>query len=136
MPGFPSHPPPNDRSGSSAWLRALEMTSKIDTQPHRIFPRVVEMLGEDFGPAPALFSRAEDFSHTQLAARMRRYARWALAQGANKGDVVALLMPNRAEYLAVWLGITRIGGVVALINTNLGGAALAHCLAVAKPRHI
>ena len=33
--------------------------------------------------------------------------------------MVALLMPNRAEYLAIWLGITRIGGVVALINTNL-----------------
>ena len=62
-----------------------------------------------------------------------RYARWALAQGIAKGDVVALLMPNRADYLAIWLGITRIGGVVALINTNLTGAALAHCLAVAQP---
>ncbi len=30
-------------------------------------------------------------------------------------------MSNRAEYLAAWLGITRIGGVAALINTNLGG---------------
>jgi fatty-acyl-CoA synthase len=45
-------------------------------------------------------------------------------------------MPNRAEYLAIWLGITRIGGIVALINTNLGGPALAHCLAVANPRHV
>jgi fatty-acyl-CoA synthase len=136
MPDFPSHPPPNDRSGSSAWLNALAMTAKIETQPQRIFPRVVETLGEDFGQAPALFSRAENFSHAQLAEQMRRYARWALARDVNKGDVVALLMPNRAEYLAIWLGITRIGGVVALINTNLGGAALAHCLAVAKPRHI
>jgi fatty-acyl-CoA synthase len=128
--------PSNDRAGSRAWLNALEMTSKIDLQPQRIFPRVVEALGENFGAAPALFSPAEDFSHAQLAARVRRYARWALAQGVNKGDVVALLMPNRAEYLAIWLGITRVGGIVALINTNLGGPALAHCLAVANPRHI
>ena len=28
-------------------------------------------------------------------------------------------MPNRPEYLAIWLGITRVGGVVALLNTNL-----------------
>jgi fatty-acyl-CoA synthase len=136
MSRISSYPPSNDRSGSRAWLRALEMTSKIEMQPLRIFPRVVEILGENFGQAPALFSLAEDFSHAQLAARMRRYARWALAQGVNKGDVVALLMPNRAEYLAIWLGITRIGGVVALINTNLGGPALAHCLTVAAPRHV
>ncbi len=53
-----------------------------------------------------------------------------------KGDVVALLMPNRPEYMAVWLGLTRIGAVVALINTNLRGPALAHCLAVAEAKLI
>src|SRR5579872_1822658 len=126
MPNIPSPSPSIDRSGSKAWLRALEMTSKIEMQPRRIFPRVVEALGENFGRAPALFSLAEDFSHAELAARMRRYARWALAQGVTKGDVVALLMPNRAEYLAIWLGISCAGGVVALINTNLRGPALAH----------
>jgi fatty-acyl-CoA synthase len=45
-------------------------------------------------------------------------------------------MPNRPEYLAIWLGVTRVGGVVALLNTNLTGAALAHCIAVAAPGHI
>ena len=45
-------------------------------------------------------------------------------------------MPNRPEYLAIWLGIAQIGGVVALLNTNLTGAALAHCIAIAAPAHI
>ncbi|MGZ5925700.1 MAG: long-chain-acyl-CoA synthetase, partial [Rhizomicrobium sp.] len=72
MSNIPSHPPPpNDRSGSKAWLSALEMTSKIEMQPQRIFPRVVEALGEDFGQTPALFSLPENFSHVELAARMR-----------------------------------------------------------------
>ena len=31
-------------------------------------------------------------------------------------------MPNRPEYMAIWLGITRVGGVVSLINTQLRGA--------------
>ena len=46
-------------------------------------------------------------------------------------------MPNRPEYLAVWLGLTRVGGVVALLNTNLTGAALAHCIDIvgAQARH-
>jgi fatty-acyl-CoA synthase len=71
-----------------------------------------------------------------LAARANRYARWGLSQGIEKGETVCLLMPNRPNYLAIWLGLTRIGAVVALINTNLTGVALAHCITVAKPRHI
>src|SRR5262249_33124110 len=71
-----------------------------------------------------------------LAERSNRYARWALTQGLVKGDVVSLFMPNRPEYLAAWMGITRVGGVVALLNTNLVGAALAHCIDIVAPRHI
>src|SRR5262249_34132169 len=50
-----------------------------------------------------------------------------------KGDVVCLLMPNRPEYMAIWLGITRVGGIVALLNTNLTGSALAHAVNTAAP---
>ena len=34
-----------ENSASRAWLRALEMTAKIDAAPSRIFPRVIEELG-------------------------------------------------------------------------------------------
>src|SRR5262249_46035339 len=47
-----------------------------------------------------------------------------------------LLMPNRPEYLAIWLGITRAGGVASLVNTRLVGASLAHCLDVVRPKHV
>jgi fatty-acyl-CoA synthase len=67
---------------------------------------------------------------------MNRYARWALAEGVGPGDTVCLLMPNRPEYLAVWLGISQIGGVIALLNTNLTGPSLAHCIRIAAARHI
>ncbi|HEY8255219.1 MAG TPA: AMP-binding protein, partial [Rhizomicrobium sp.] len=123
-------------SASKAWLRALEMTARIEDAPARIFPVVVEELGARFGPAPALIGPGQTWSHAQLAARANRYARWALAQGIAKGDTVALLLGNCPDYLAIWLGITRIGGLAALINTNLSGEALAHCLRVAQPRHI
>jgi fatty-acyl-CoA synthase len=123
-------------SASKAWLRALEMTARIEDAPARIFPAVVEELGARFGGAPALIGSAEIWSHAQLAARTNRYARWALAQGIAKGDTVALLLGNCPDYLAIWLGITRIGGLAALINTNLAGEALAHCLRVAQAKHI
>src|SRR3989442_1566785 len=86
--------------------------------------------------APALLSEGECLTYRGLAARANRYARWALDRGLVKGNVVGLFMPNRPEYMAIWLGITRIGGVVALLNTNLAGAALAHAVNLVAPRHV
>src|SRR5258707_4706681 len=45
-------------------------------------------------------------------------------------------MPNRPDYMAAWLGITRVGGVVSLLNTHLTGRSLAHCIKVAAPRQV
>ena len=123
-------------SASQAWLRALEMTARLDDAPERIFPLVIEELGKRFGAAPALLGTRENLSHAELAARANQYARWALSNGIEKGDCLCLLMPNRPDYLALWLGLTRIGAVVALINTNLTGESLAHCITVAAPKHI
>src|SRR5437870_808597 len=118
-----------------AW-RTLKMTTPIARNPTHIFPAVVEELADKYGDAPALLSDRESFSYRELAARSNRYARWALAQGIRKGDCVCLLMPNRPEFLALWLGVTRVGGVVALLNTNLTGMALAYCISVVGPKHV
>ena len=93
-------------------LRALKMTTPIAKNPTRVFPLVIEELAAKYGDAPALISDREQFSYRSLAARSNRYARWALQQGIAKGDTVCLLMPNRPEYMAIWIGITSVGGVV------------------------
>ena len=97
---------------------------------------MIEELAEKYGDAPALLSDRESFSYRQLDERSNRYARWTLAQGIAKGDTICLLMPNRPEFLALWLGVTRVGGVVAMLNTNLTGHPLAHCINVVSPKHI
>src|SRR4051794_5297112 len=88
----------------------------IANQPARILPAIVDELAEKFGEAPALLSDRECLSFRELADRSNRYARWALGQDLAQGDVVCLLMPNRPEYMAIWLGITHVGGVVSLLN--------------------
>jgi fatty-acyl-CoA synthase len=118
---------------SRAWLRALERTADLDRRPERTLPVMIAEWAERTPDAPALLSDGEQFTYADLMARARRYARWVLAQGMVKGDVVALMMPNRPEYMAVWLGVVSVGGVVALLNTNLRGPSLAHCVAAAKP---
>jgi fatty-acyl-CoA synthase len=119
----------------SAW-RTLQMTTHIAKNPTRTFPAVIEQLAATYGDTPALLSEREQFSYRDLSERSNRYARWAIAQGIAKGDVVCLMMPNRPEFLAFWLGVTRVGGVVALLNTNLTGNALAHCINLVEPKHI
>src|SRR4051794_31279803 len=119
-----------------AWLRALEMTASIGGNPTRTLPVVIQELADKFNDAPALLSDRECLSHRQLAERMNRYGRWALAQNIAPGDVVALLMPSRPDYLAIWLGITAVGGAVSLLNVNQLGRSLAHSINIAKPKHI
>ncbi len=118
-----------------AW-RALRKTMHIGRNPTRVFPNVLEELAAKYGDAPALLSERENFTYAELFARSNRYSRWALREGVKKGDAVCLLMPNRPDYLAAWLGVTRVGGIMALLNTNLTGASLAHCIDVAQADHI
>jgi fatty-acyl-CoA synthase len=126
---------PGKPSSAKAWSRALELTAPIVRHPDRILPTVIEELAEKRGDAPALLSDRECLTYRALAGRSARYSRWAIEQGLAKGDTVCLLMPNCPEYMAIWLGITRVGGVVALLNTNLAGPSLAHCINIAEPRY-
>jgi fatty-acyl-CoA synthase len=119
-----------------AWIRALARCAPIDERPTVTFPILMDQLALEFGAAPALISSDGSLTYRGLAARANQYARWGLAQGLQPGEAVALLCPNRAEYVAVWLGLTRIGAVVALINTQLSGEPLAHCIRVAAPRMV
>jgi fatty-acyl-CoA synthase len=127
---------PGKPSSAKAWSRALELTAPIVRRPNRTLPTVISELAEQFGNAPALLSDDECLTYRALAERSTRYARWAIEQQLAKGDAVCLLMPNRPEYMAIWLGITRVGGVVALLNTNLAGPSLAHCINIAAPTHL
>ena len=96
------------------WVRALEATAPIAANPHRLLPGIIEQMAQTCGEAPALLSAGESLTYRELAARANVFARWALDQGLAKGETVCLMMPNRPEYLAIWLGLTRVGVVVAL----------------------
>ncbi len=118
------------------WVRALEATAPIAANPRRLLACVIEELAQTRGDAPALLSDRENLTFHALAGRANAFARWALGQGLAKGETVCLMMPNRPEYLAIWLGLTRAGVVVSLINTNLRGPALAHCIDIVAPKHV
>ena len=96
-------------------------------------PVLIERLAVQFDAAPALLFPGASLTYRGLAARSNQYARWGLAHGFAGGETVCLFMPNCAEYVAVWLGLSRIGVTVALINSNLAGTGLAHSINAVAP---
>ena len=67
---------------------------------------------------------------------MNQYSRWALAEGIQKGEPVALMMGNRPEYFVIWLGLIQVGAIVALFGSDLRAPAVAHALKAAGAHRI
>jgi fatty-acyl-CoA synthase len=118
------------------WVRALEATAPIAQNPQRLLYDIIADVAQRRADAPALLSKDKHVSYRTLIERANRYARWALDQNLAKGDVVALMLPNCPDYMAIWLGLSSVGITVALLNTQLRGPSLNHCIAIAAPRHI
>ncbi|WP_372707207.1 long-chain-acyl-CoA synthetase [Brevundimonas sp.] len=75
-------------------------------------------------------------TYRELDAMANRFGHWAQSRRLKRGDTIALVMLNRAEYIAAWLGFAKVGVGTALINTNLTGHALAHCLSISNASQV
>jgi fatty-acyl-CoA synthase len=117
-------------------LAGVSKTRGVSAAPTRTVGDYFEDWTRRHGDRPALANDVEALSYRQLDARANRYARWVRSKGLGKGDVIALMMMNRPEYLAVWLGFARAGVATALINTNLSGPSLAHCVGAVKAKAV
>ncbi|MEQ8690880.1 MAG: AMP-binding protein, partial [Pseudomonadales bacterium] len=78
----------------------------------------------------AIVFEGQELNWAEFNALANRYANYLKAQGVKRGDVVSVIMENRIEFLAVIIGINKLGAVGALINTNLRGRPLVHCISV------
>lgn len=56
--------------------------------------------------------------------------------GFDKGDTIAFMMENRVEYIPIWLGLSKVRLVGALINTNLRKEALIHSIRVVSSKAV
>lgn len=109
----------------------------------KIHPDSNDLVCDDFEAAvdrfennTALVFEDEQYTYRQLDALANRFAAWADANSIQRGQTVAVLLPNRAEYIPAWMGLTKVGVTAALINSNLSGAALAHGLSISGAAHV
>jgi fatty-acyl-CoA synthase len=84
----------------------------------------------------ALTFEGRSVTYGELDAIANRFAHWGKGLNLRRGQTVALFMPNRLEYFAIWYGLSKIGVVTALINSQLSGLALAHCLTISGASHV
>lgn len=80
----------------------------------------------------AIVSESQQWTFRQVNEHSNRVANVFHSHGYKKGDVVGLLLENRAEFVATWLGLSKIGVITPLINTNLRGASLQHSITVGQ----
>ena len=104
----------------SPWLLCDDLEAAVDKHPQRT----------------AITFEGKSLTYAQLDAMANRFAHWATGRGIKKGDTVALFMPNRIEYVAIWYGLSKVGVATALINNNQTGPALCHSLKISGAAHV
>lgn len=78
----------------------------------------------------------ERLSYAALEARSAELARGLLAAGVGKGTHVGLLAPNGPDWVVGWFAATRIGAVVALLNTYAKARELGRALRHGDVAHL
>jgi acyl-CoA synthetase (AMP-forming)/AMP-acid ligase II len=97
---------------------------------------VAEHAAAERKDAPFLLFEGETVGFDAFNRLANRRANLFASHGIGKGDVVALLMENRPEYLTTLVGLAKLGAVTAAINYNLRGQALVNSLNTAAARKV
>jgi len=88
----------------------------------------LEYQAETLPDHPAIIFEDRVVTFGELNRLANRYANYFGSLGLKKGDVVALLMENRPEFLIAASGLSKLGVIVSLINNGVRKEVLAHAL--------
>ncbi len=116
-------------------VRAISIF-KDDAAPTSRVPDTLEAVVDAHRTNPAIIFDGATMTYAAFDALANRVAHWALSEGLKPGDCVALFMANRPEYLAIWFGLSKVGVITALLNHQLKGQSLAHCVRIAQASHM
>ncbi|MDF1644931.1 MAG: long-chain-acyl-CoA synthetase [Pseudomonadales bacterium] len=76
----------------------------------------------------AILFEGKTLNWLQFNQLVNRYSDMFKTRGITHGDSVAVMMENRIELLATAIGLNKLGAIAGLLNTNLRGEALTHCV--------
>jgi len=120
----------------TGFMRIIGAISKYDPEAEETVADIIEGAVDANLTRTFISFEGRDTSYAAFDARASQFAHWGLSIGLKPGDCVALFMENRPDYIAFWAGMAKIAVKTALINYNLSGAGLSHCIKVANCRAI
>lgn len=117
------------------YLRILMQASGY--QKHdRTIAEIFQHNAQKYPTKPCVIFEDQEWSFAQVEEYSNKIANVFKSHGFKKGDIVALYMENRPEYVATWLGLAKLGVIIPLINTNLRQTSLIHSITIAKSQAI
>ncbi len=114
-----------------------KLTRAIRPRPNHTtdcFAARVENNAVKFADNTAVVFEGETRTWRELNAHANRYAAVFKAKGLVRGDAVSVMMENRIEFLATIIALNKLGVTGSLINTNLTGQPLTHCIGITDSR--
>ncbi len=100
------------------------------TIPETALTPFVLQRAEELGDKPALVDgpSGRTLTYAQLAGAIRSFAGGLKARGFQKGDTLAILLPNVPEYAVAWHGTAWAGGTVTTVNPVYNADEIKHQL--------
>jgi len=123
-------------------IKTLSKLAKVKTavsraiKEHYTLADVWEQAVDRYDQKPSVLFEGKSMSFREMDALANRFAHWGTSVGLKKGDVVALYMHNRPEFIAFWVGMTKIGVITALVNYNVRGKPLIHSIGVSGAKMV
>ncbi|XP_034458037.1 long-chain fatty acid transport protein 4 isoform X2 [Hippoglossus hippoglossus] len=126
-----------DLHAASVLLR-VKMNVRRHLKQKNTLPKIFAETVRRHGDKTALIfeGTGEKWTFRELDEYSNRVANLLLQRGFKEGDVVALFMENRSQYVGLWLGMAKIGVEAALINFNLRLEALVHCVTISNAKAV
>jgi citronellyl-CoA synthetase len=115
----------------------LQLAKEVKPRPLTTcdsFAARVERTSARFPQHRAIIFEGRTLTWGELNSQANRYAAALQAQGLVRGDAVSLVMENRIEFLTTLIALNKLGVIAALINTNLTGRPLMHCIRITGSR--
>ena len=121
--------------GLSRFIKVLSTTRQHVKKKHTVAD-IFRQTASKYPNKVAFIFEQKTWTFQDVEEYSNRIANYFKSQGYQKGDVVALLLESCPEFACIWLGLSKLGVITALINTNLRLDSLFHCISVATVRAI
>src|SRR5215467_14274791 len=100
----------------------------------RTIPALLDELAARFPSREALVGCGRRYTYAALRREVRAFAKGLHALGVRKGDMVAILMGNKPEWIIADLAICSLGGIMVALNTWVTTRELGYLMAHADAR--